>query len=313
MENCLKTQLNSSVQNDNLMKLGVIELEVTYNESYGENVNKVQFAGNGTKIKIIGDGVLATNYANVESSTLKEYTISGDNALNLFFSNGNYTIDVSKYDVTRIAIDPNNTQVSTIVFKIQEELRNASSLNYIFYNNSQEANLDYLNRDKIYSYVKAGFAHGDVTGLKAQCFYVSRQPIYGDFTDIVKYADSATIRGGRLLLTPVGTDKVCTCDLSESSKYIYCLTAESYQQKINCIWTKTRDSSYPIISMNGSNKFDFGGYLDAMLINQASCTATQHEEQKIIRVNGIRTSASDAAIVTLKSYGYTILINNDLL
>lgn len=313
MENCLKTQLRSSVQNDNLMKLGVIELEVTYNESYGENVNKIQFAGNGTKIKIVGEGVLATTYANVESSTLKEYTIASDNALNLFFSNGNYTIEVSKYDVTRIAIDPNSTNVSTIIFKIQEELRNASSLSYIVYNNSQEADLDYLSRDKIYNYLYATSAHGDVTGLKTQYFNVPRQPIYGDFTDIVKYAGSTTARGGRMLLTPVGTDKVCSCDLSESSEYIYFIIGVQKQQKINCIWTKTRDSSYPIISFNGDDKLDFGGYLDAMLINQASCTATQHGELKTISVSGIRTSASDLAVETLKGNGYTVIVNGKTL
>ena len=50
-----------------------------------------------------------------------------------------------------------------------------------------------------------------------------------------------------------------------------------------------------------------GNYIDAMLINQAKCQAST-SSNKTISVNGTRTSASDAAIQTLQSKGYTVSV-----
>lgn len=78
----------------------------------------------------------------------------------------------------------------------------------------------------------------------------------------------------------------------------------------NLQWLGTRPSTSMIMSMpnTGGYPCNFGDYLDAMLINQANCTSWP-DGVKVIRVNGNRTAASDAAVATLKQLGWTIIVN----
>ena len=76
-----------------------------------------------------------------------------------------------------------------------------------------------------------------------------------------------------------------------------------YDKGSRLTW-KNRDTKYPIMSIEGTAFLD---NVDAMLINQSNC-AESNETLKIIEVNGTRTSASDAAVATLQSKGYTVSI-----
>ena len=67
----------------------------------------------------------------------------------------------------------------------------------------------------------------------------------------------------------------------------------------------SRPASATIISIDGTSvKLD---NVDKMLQDQANCIATD-DNHKIIKVIGTRTSASDAAVQTLQSTGYTVSI-----
>lgn len=73
---------------------------------------------------------------------------------------------------------------------------------------------------------------------------------------------------------------------------------------LNMSWS-SRSASATIISIDGvSVKLD---NVDKMLQDQANCVATD-DNHKIIKVIGTRTSASDAAVQTLQSKGYTVSI-----
>lgn len=76
------------------------------------------------------------------------------------------------------------------------------------------------------------------------------------------------------------------------------------------IWDGERDDELPIITITPINNahINLGDYVDAMLINQAKCQATE-QTVKEINVYGNRTSASDAAVSTLKGKGYDVVIN----
>ena len=76
-----------------------------------------------------------------------------------------------------------------------------------------------------------------------------------------------------------------------------------YDKGSRLTW-KNRNTKYPIMSIEGTAFLD---NVDAMLINQSNC-AESDETSKIIEVNGTRTSASDAAVQTLQSKGYTVSI-----
>ena len=75
----------------------------------------------------------------------------------------------------------------------------------------------------------------------------------------------------------------------------------------NCQLTwSTRKSTANIISILGSPKID---NIDKMLQDQANCVVPSSTSEKIIKVAGTRTSASDEAVQILQNKGYTITIN----
>ena len=73
-------------------------------------------------------------------------------------------------------------------------------------------------------------------------------------------------------------------------------------------WT-SRPSTSKIIGIFGSPKLS---NIDKMLQDQAQCvtgiTSSTPEYMKVISATGTRTSASDAAVQTLQSKGYTVSI-----
>lgn len=69
-------------------------------------------------------------------------------------------------------------------------------------------------------------------------------------------------------------------------------------------WSDRPASSY-IISVNTNPKFE---NVDSFLIGEAKCTKPASPKGTSILVSGTRTSASDAAVQTLQSKGYTISI-----
>ena len=74
-------------------------------------------------------------------------------------------------------------------------------------------------------------------------------------------------------------------------------------------WEGSRTASFIL----GMSDFNFGDYLDAMLIDQARLQENPSSEPLDcrIRVKGNRTSASDAAVATLKSKGIEVTINGE--
>ncbi len=77
----------------------------------------------------------------------------------------------------------------------------------------------------------------------------------------------------------------------------------------NLTWNGTRESSKSIFGIESAN---LGSFVDKMLINLAACTDMKISSDptwyNTIAVAGTRTSASDAAVQTLQSKGYTVSI-----
>ena len=78
-----------------------------------------------------------------------------------------------------------------------------------------------------------------------------------------------------------------------------------YFNKNNNVTWSTRPSSYSIFNLEGAN---LGDSVDKMLINMANCTNKTTTSNNKISVFGTRTSASDAAVQTLQSKGYTVSV-----
>ena len=77
----------------------------------------------------------------------------------------------------------------------------------------------------------------------------------------------------------------------------------------NLTWNGTRESSKSIFGIESAN---LGSFVDRMLINLAACTDMKISSDptwyNTFAVAGTRTSASDAAVQTLQSKGYTVSI-----
>lgn len=83
--------------------------------------------------------------------------------------------------------------------------------------------------------------------------------------------------------------------------------SEEKGEYVSCSWKQTRPSTHVICSMA---MVDLGTDVDKMLQDQATCVDNGQSEGwfKIIACKGNRTSASDAAVQTLQSKGYTVSI-----
>ncbi len=82
--------------------------------------------------------------------------------------------------------------------------------------------------------------------------------------------------------------------------------AEYTYTTINFSWESERATTDSPMMLKD---IKLGAYVDAMLINQAKLTgAFPSNVSKIISVKGTRTSASDAAVATLQSNGWTITV-----
>ena len=84
----------------------------------------------------------------------------------------------------------------------------------------------------------------------------------------------------------------------------------SFSSDINSTFTwGTRPSSAKILAIDGRAKIE---NIDKMLQDQAQCvvgfSSGDNQAHKTISVTGNRTSASDAAVQTLQSKGYTVSI-----
>ena len=98
---------------------------------------------------------------------------------------------------------------------------------------------------------------------------------------------------------------ICSGDLSKLANSLYFISFRDSTTRLT--WTE-RDTSANIIAIEGSPNVD---NIDKMLQDLANCKAAFPSETtyyKNITATGARTSASDAAVQTLQSKGYTVSI-----
>lgn len=306
MGNCLVTKLKSVVQNDNLVTIDELVVEL-WTGTFNPRIKWVNGSTNVCKIVLTGGATFSDN------STKKTFEAGIDyigGAISINGVDGSKMHIFNKYDLE----------------------------NYVLRANIEAANVEYLQNIQILgSYFK-----GDINHIESLCkrfenvnylsIYGGRN-LYGDISCLNDYAyklnnlvleqtnlegDVTTIlnnigdlnNGG--LFSIDGSPKL-TADLSQvtNDKCLLMLAGGG----INLKWATTRSSERKIIALYGGV---FGDELDAMLINQANCQVgyTGYENDaryKTIRVGGNITSASDAAVATLKEKGYTIIVNGTTL
>ena len=302
MNKCLVTKLNGVVNNDILPKLGelIIEvnnvssknLELTYTgvniRTYG-NINISNTGSNNAK-SVSGTGkIFLSNegeenqvyeiktwgeegfrFPNLNSSFLKNCGI-------LYISNKGYDTPLSR-SKNRINLSNTNVIGKYSDFTNSEIISISNST----WNGGEVFDIDQLPNNSNVTLIEFSRMNlkGDISRLNSTNYpkatslkFWGNKNVEGLHGDISK-------------LTPNGS-------------LVY-LTRSSAGYS----WSN-RPSNYKVLAMSCAN---LNNDIDKMLINQASLEVGSSYEYKNIEVIGTRTSASDEAVATLQSKGFTIIV-----
>ena len=306
MGKCLITKLNGVVSNNNLLKIDEVKIQ------FGSNLGKP------FKAKFSGDITIKAEKGAItdETGTTSLYEKKGSE--DFIYIKENSTISISnKYNITSFCVYNN---------------RSDSKENDVTFNFDL---LKYVNISGI-EFFGGSNVIGDFSFLSDRnCGYIvlsNMKNTYGTIDFKGKAVNTTTLRITNtpnvvLNLNGLSASKLqnITIDnaigtinsLPDSIDSIYIIGRNNVTGDLSLMknkftyisggkftWKNERDNSYPIISMWYVNIEED---CDKMLINQAKCPASSISS-KAIHIIGTRTSASDAAVQTLQSKGYTVSI-----
>lgn len=319
MGKCLITRLNESVNNDNLLKIGEFSISLNEIASPSESSQKIQVAFTGN-----------SEVRNVNGN-FTDSTLSGNTGKNISITNGDlhdiYVKNVSslicfgnKYGLRQLFI-PDNTGVTIDISQLKYcpildnlilgkatlqnsvDIASITKLVVLRYSGSSVLDTKYIKNLPLVEFnaFYGSAVTGDVANIPRTIKWLTLDgtKIYGEF--IPSNYPSLTSASG------VFRGNSVYGDISEIGNENF-LTMSSNYSKFS--WKTERNNSYKILALEGDP--DFGEDLDAMLINQAKCVvgfiSSDSSFKKAITARGTRTSASDAAIQTLQSKGYTVSV-----
>ena len=330
MSKCLVTKLSGSSSNTGLLKIG--EMRIKFDKVAAPSINTQAFSlkvNKPVKIEIIGDGYFTDKTLSVNKGTWQTLTTESSD----FFVSSNTTevAILDKYALTSVRVDYSGQASSTIdgsnkILSI-DDLKYSTNISYIYLAGTQTTGsieslrnliaFGYLNlKDTkvtgsidslknltnltILSLDNDTQITGDISNLKnltnLTSLYFNNTKVTGDISNLKNLTKVKDMRFANCILTGDLATLPADC------KYI--------SASGNSVFTwSTRPSSSKIIAMAGSFKVI---NLDKMLQDLAQCeigfTESSSIGDKAIFVKGTRTSASDAAVSTLQSNGYTVTI-----
>ena len=289
---CLVTKLKRTVQNDALLKLGELKVEIGPGFNVNDNGNLYYVVDadptGSIVLRVLSGDVL---FSNGETILTPTFYNQGNSIWIAEINIGSVvggSIGISrKYDAKKIYVGNSNT--SKFIVSADDIVFLANNCQLTSYLNAVDGDLDVA--DLPTNFQIAGF-NRSIVGLG----------IHGDATQIL--VNNAQDFDGKphnnfFIETNI------TADLSLMNNF------NQIRQGSNQVlsWKNTRPSSTPILTMV-FGVVKLGNDIDAMLINQADCQIPDvPSDQKVISVTGTRTSASDAAVETLKGKGIAIWVN----
>lgn len=299
MNKCLVTKLNGVVHNDNIPKLGELIIEVNdandaILEFYGTTYENVA-------VRTSGNVTLSNGYAN----SIKN--VSGTGKIFLSSMNDIYPTGIVTWKNTKLAF-PNlsssflkscttyNLDAGGYEFKLKSPITDLSmqnthlkgtfgtisriNCNSCILNNDEPLNLNTLNVSYLTSF---SWTAGKITG-DISCLDSVHAPNLVKQRNLDLWGNTSTLTGD--------VSKI----LKDGGQVLF--SNETFT------WSN-RPSDYKILAIGYCN---LGTYVDQMLIDQAKLDAGDTYYNKIIKVKGTRTSASDTAVTTLQGKGFTISI-----
>lgn len=321
MGKCLITKLSGTISDSSILKLGEARLAVKKVNVPSKDINKItlRYSSNET-VSILGNGNF-TNDSMVENKG-KTANLKANEGSNLFYSNADCEFSLpNKYNLLAISsFNPNSyfnidslkysKNLSTLYFQNAKNvsgnissLKDLSSVTYLALSGSSvTGDISYLkdltNMTDIL--VQDCQISGDLSNLKnmtnLKSLGIFNTLISGDLSNLknlsklsgnLKFSDNQTITGD-LAVVPNG---ILWVQVSLSNPIL--------------TWTSTSRTN--ILAMENVRCNN----IDKLLNDMSALEAKFMGEQtwyKTISLIGTRTSASDAAVQTLQSKGYTVSI-----
>ena len=326
MGKCLITKLSGSVQNDSLLRIGEFCIKVSKVESPTADSQKFSVLNTkDTQLRIIGDGYF-TNETLTENKG-KVMDIAANAETLVYYSNGDYEIAVSeKYSLTCIGIFLSTSWKDfkgKLSFDI-ESLKYSTNITRLFLGNTQVTG-DIAVLGKLTGLTRVVISGTNVTGDIA---------VLGKLTSLRQLSlDNTQVTGdiaafGKLPnlsdVPPVINTKV-TGDISvykntKANQLLFAGTSVYGDLSVlpnNVLWVQGGNTG--TFTWTGiKNRTNILAVekckcdkIDAFLNDMATLEAKFIDERiwyKTISLIGTRTSASDAAVQTLQSKGYTVSI-----
>ena len=288
MGKCLVTKLNGTVNNSSILRLGEMRFKVSKVDAPTEGTQLLGlFVNAPSKVEIIGDGYFT-------DKTLQENkgkSLSIDSTTNGIFVSSTSDVEVAllgKYAITRINSYYNGQPNDTI------------------YNKNKSFNIDDLKYSTALTTLSLSNAQisGDIANLKnltaltTLSLYNTQTPLTGNIDELSVLSKCTEMSfkysklTGNLAILPS-----------------VCRFVSFFRDKGSVFTWGTRSSSAKIIAIEGNATLN---NIDKMLQEQAQCqvgfSSSDNVWYKTISVTGNRTSASDTAVQTLQSKGYTVSI-----
>jgi hypothetical protein len=339
MEKCFVTKLNGTTSNSSLLKLGemrIIFKNLNSSSKLGEHTI-VLSASEGMQLSIVGNGYFCDSSLSQNKGVSVTINVNTNNTL---YVNGTefYVSIPNKYALTYVKVTSKFASFDISALKYSKDLsnlelyntivngdissleRNINLLNVNMNNTNFSGDIRYLrNLAKLQSlYLSNTEVTGDIANLKSltalQSLELSNTEVTGDIanlkslTTLTKLAmsnvsgDIKSFKDMTYLNRLVFFDTFLTGDLAALPANV---TFVSIWRNANVFTWGERNASSYILSITGNVQIS---NIDKMLIDQSKCQVKEGTSEKIISVIGARTSASDAAVATLQSKGYTVSI-----
>lgn len=303
MDKCLVTKLRGSVNNPNLIKLDELRIKVN-------NTSVIYLQD------IINARVANGYFTDITHSQNLGTSISGKTAI---YPTGGSTLFLSpKSKITSLK----GSSMANVLIMIEDLAYIGENAEILWFEGCLSGNIDSLvgknpiafdakNCPNIYGNLssiankditKIDLQNSNVTGLVSDLINCKKltslglpSKVSGDvsifdntFSELTSISSEGSTR-----------DHLLTGDLSKLNSQIKYVSFAGHAT--NFTWKGTRTGK--IISFDSCN---FGNDVDAVLINMANLEADS--TYKAISISGTRTSASDAAVQTLQSKGYTVSV-----
>ena len=336
MSKCLITKLNGSSNNPKILRLGELRIGISKIGSPNRCTQCLDIIVNEeTTLEIVGDGYLTD--VSLEANNGKKMTLSPNVHNYVYVSNGNFEVAIlNKYALTQFTdYDSNNMGDSTYPVK-NKSLSDISifkyckALAYLDISHTQVSgdigNLNTLT-SLTYLNVENSQVSGDIGNLNTLTsltyLNLSNTQVSGNIgdlntltalTELYVHNTQVPITGDIGKLSTLTNLTKIFCQYSKLTGDLALLPASCYyisfmEDKGSAFTWSTRPTSAKILSIAGPVSLS---NIDKMLQDQARCQVGVPQGYpswyNIISVSGNRTSASDAAVQTLQSKGYTVTV-----